>query len=68
MPLKPTCREVHELVSQSLDRRLSVTEALRLRVHLLVCEACTRFDGQMLLIRRAMQRLSHDRDDGTGPS
>lgn len=68
MPLIPTCREVHALVSQSLDRQLSVTERLRMRLHLVVCEACTRFDGQMLLVRRAMQRLSGDRDDGTGPA
>ena len=66
MSLKPTCREVHELVSQSFDRPLSVAERLRMRVHLMVCEACTRFDDQMLLLRRAMQRLSHDRDDGNG--
>ena len=66
MSLKPTCREVHELVSQSLDRPLSVTERLRMRVHLMICEACSRFDGQMLLLRQAMQRLSHDRDDGSG--
>lgn len=66
MPLKPTCREVHALVSQSQDRRLTLTERMRMRVHLLVCEACTRFNGQMLLIRRAMQRLSHDSDDKSG--
>lgn len=66
MSLKPTCREVHELVSQSLDRPLSISERLRMRVHLMICEACSRFDGQMLLLRQAMQRLSHDRDDGSG--
>ncbi len=68
MPFKPTCREVHQLASQSLDRRLNLTERLRMRLHLMVCEACTRFNAQMLLIRRAMQRLSHERDDGGGPS
>lgn len=68
MSLKPTCREVHQLVSESMDRQLTVTERLRMRLHLVVCEACTRFDGQMLLIRRAMQRLSNDRDDGGGTS
>lgn len=68
MSLIPTCREVHQLASESLDRQLNTGERLRMRVHLVMCGACTRFNGQMLLIRRAMQRLSHDRDDGMGPS
>ncbi len=57
--IKPTCREVHRLVSEGMDRKLTLVERARMRLHLLVCEACTRFDQQMALIRNAMQRLSH---------
>jgi hypothetical protein len=53
---KPTCREVHRLVSEGMDRELSLVERGRLRLHLLVCTACTRFDGQMDLLRRAMRQ------------
>jgi hypothetical protein len=53
---KPTCREVHQLVSEGMDRRLSLVERTRLRLHLLVCTACTRFNGQMELLRRAMRQ------------
>ena len=63
MGIKPTCREIHQLVSEAMDRPLTLTERVRMRLHLLVCDACTRFDGQMLLIRRAMQRLSRGQDD-----
>lgn len=62
MGLKPTCKEVHRLTSEGLDRDLTLVERLRVRLHLLVCDACTNFTGQMLLIRRAMQRLR-----GSGP-
>ena len=55
--IKPTCREVHRLVSEGMDRKLTLIERARMRLHLLVCEACTRFDRQMALIRRAMQRM-----------
>jgi len=54
--LKPTCREVHRLVSEGMDRELSLVERARMRVHLMVCEACTRFNGQMDLLRRAMRQ------------
>jgi hypothetical protein len=55
--LKPTCREVHRLVSEGLDRDLSLVERSRMRLHLMVCTACTRFNGQMDLLRRAMRKL-----------
>jgi predicted anti-sigma-YlaC factor YlaD len=57
MPLKPTCREVHQLTSESLDRRLTLRERVRVRLHLMVCEACTAFGAQMQLLRRAMVRF-----------
>ena len=35
---------------------LSLIERSRMRVHLLVCAACTRFNGQMHVLRRAMRQ------------
>lgn len=55
-----TCKEVSLLVSQSLDRRLSWRERLGVRLHLLMCEACTRFALQMRFLRTAMCRVRSD--------
>jgi hypothetical protein len=60
---KPTCREVHRLTSEALDRKLTLVERTRVRLHLLVCEACTRFTGQMDLLRRAMRGFGPDDRD-----
>jgi predicted anti-sigma-YlaC factor YlaD len=62
---KPTCREVHRLTSEGFDRDLSLIERVRMRLHLLVCDACRNFTGQMLLLRRAMQKMA--RGDAAGP-
>lgn len=62
MGMKPTCREVHRLVSERLDRKLSLVELTGLRLHLLICVACTNFNAQMGLIRRAMRELPLDKD------
>lgn len=51
----PTCSEVHRLVSERMDRPLSLAERARVRLHLLICAACSRFSGQMALLRRAMR-------------
>lgn len=58
--LMPTCKEVHRLVSEAMDRELSLGERARVRLHLLVCGACTRFNGQMALLRRAMRGFPLD--------
>ena len=64
MPLKPTCKEVHRLTSESMDRTLTVVERTRVKMHLLVCNACRNFTGQMELIREAMRRIVPDGDKG----
>lgn len=64
--LKPTCREVHRLVSEGMDRHLSPNERVRMRLHLMVCGACTRFNGQMALLRRAMHSFPLD-ENGPPP-
>ena len=53
----PTCKEVHRLVSEQMDRDLNMVEKTRLRLHMLMCEACTNFSGQMKVIRRAMHHF-----------
>ena len=55
--LKPTCREVHRLVSEGMDRDLSFIERTRMRLHFLVCAVCPRFMAQMELLRRAMRKM-----------
>jgi predicted anti-sigma-YlaC factor YlaD len=62
MLLKPTCKEIHRLASESLDRPLSLVERARVQVHLMVCDACRNFSGQMQLIRRAMRGLGSGED------
>jgi hypothetical protein len=58
--LLPTCKEVHRLTMEGLDRELAWGERLRIRGHLTICEACTRFTGQMRLMREAMRRLGRE--------
>jgi hypothetical protein len=52
-----SCKEVSRIVSQGLDRRLSLFERLRLRLHLAICDGCTNFKKQMDFLRRALREL-----------
>jgi hypothetical protein len=47
-----------------MDRDLTLVERTRMRLHLLVCAACTRFNLQMDTLRRAMRSFPLGGDDG----
>jgi hypothetical protein len=51
-----TCREASRLLSQRLDRPLPFGERVKLRLHLLACDACAGLDRQFALLRAAMRR------------
>ena len=67
MQMKPDCREVHRLVSEGLDRRLSVRERFAVRFHLMICDACTTFKRQMDLLRGAMRKFEIPADLPASP-
>ena len=51
-----SCKDATRLLSQRQERPLSTAENAKLRLHLLVCAACTRFGRQLDLLRDAMAR------------
>lgn len=59
-----TCKQASELISQSLDQRLSWYNRLKLRLHLSICDACTQFSRQLGRLRAAIQNwvgyIEHD--------
>lgn len=55
-----SCKQASRLISQSLDRKLSLRERIGVRLHLLICDVCTRFSKQLRMMR---QYLHHMRDE-----
>jgi len=50
-----TCKDASRILSQAQDGEVAFSLHLRLRLHLLLCEACTRFARQVRFLRQAMQ-------------
>ncbi|MBS0309377.1 MAG: zf-HC2 domain-containing protein [Proteobacteria bacterium] len=67
MRFKLTCKDVHRLTSEGLDRELSLIERTRLRAHIMLCDACYHFTGQMQLLRRAMRKLDTQGGNANAP-
>lgn len=56
------CHEAHLLVIRAQDTQLAWSERVALRLHLLICAACTAFERQLLLLRAACRGFPGDSD------
>ncbi len=52
-----TCRQAQVLLSERQDRRLPLPDRLRLRLHLTVCDWCSRIGQHFRFLSRAVRRL-----------
>lgn len=65
MRFRLSCKEASRLISDGMDRRLSIAERVRLRLHVGICDACTRFTSQVNFLRRALKAFPGP-DDSKG--
>jgi putative zinc finger protein len=57
-----SCKEVTRLVSEGLDRHLSLAERTQLKLHFAICRGCRAVNEQMQFLRRAMRQLFEPKD------
>ena len=48
-----SCKDVSQLVSESMDRSLPFYQRVLIRMHLMMCKYCARFKNQLLTLRGA---------------
>ena len=53
------CKQTSQLISQSLDRPLTLRERFALRLHLLFCKYCKQFSQHLQTLRVAMRTVAH---------
>ena len=52
-----SCKQASQIISQSLDRPLTMRERFALNLHLLICKYCKRFSQQLQTLRVAMNTM-----------
>ena len=62
MSLDYSCKESARLLSEKQDRSLTLPERTALQAHLAICRGCRALGGQMDFLRRAVRRLSENKD------
>jgi len=55
-PLRRTCKEVAAILIAREDRSLKLADRLALHLHLLACEACPKFERQILSMRNSLKQ------------
>lgn len=54
-----SCKQASEIISQSLDRKLTTRERFSLKLHLLICKYCRYFSQQLSAMRVAISANVH---------
>ncbi len=57
-----SCKEISQLVSQSLDRPLPIGKRLAVRIHLMICKLCSRYQRQLHFLQQAARQLPEHLD------
>jgi hypothetical protein len=52
-----SCKDVTQLLSEAMDRSLPLGKRIGVRLHLLICKFCARYERQLFQIRETVRRL-----------
>jgi hypothetical protein len=55
MGIRISCKDASRLISQLQDGDIPLAQRLRVRLHLMLCDACTRFEQQVRFLRAALR-------------
>jgi hypothetical protein len=58
-----TCKQASQIISQSLDNPLLWSDRMRLKFHLFICDACSRFGHQLHLLANAVKRIKNETEN-----
>jgi len=60
-----SCKEVARLASESQDRSLRFGERLSMRLHLLLCNMCSRYVNQLKFLKQACAGAADEQQSGS---
>ena len=64
MMFRRSCKEVAALLVAREDRALPMADRVAVRLHLAACEACPKFEQQLLTMRKVLSRWRQSSQDG----
>lgn len=56
----PPCKDMIDIASASIDRKLSLRDSIILKLHLIPCKPCVRFIEQSKFLKKVMEEMEVD--------
>ena len=56
------CRKVSHLVSEAMDREISLARRIGIKFHLMMCRYCSRYERQLKTIRQMVQKGAEENE------
>lgn len=61
----PHCNQAAPMMSEAMDHDLSLSETIKLKLHLIVCLACVRYEQHLQFLRQAAQQMATQPEKAT---
>lgn len=60
-----SCKQIAEKISESMDRKLPLSQRIGIRFHLMMCTLCTRYQEQLFFIRETLRASDGSEESST---
>jgi hypothetical protein len=57
-----SCFKATELVEKRMHIKLSFKETFQLKIHLMMCDACSKYEKQSLILEKGIQNMKPNED------
>jgi hypothetical protein len=57
--MTPACEVISQNISKSMDNKISLIDRIGIRVHLLGCKFCRRFEKQLFIMQKMIQNQAN---------
>lgn len=57
-----SCKKATELIEKKLSFGLNFRERIQLSIHKSMCEACSEYENQSLIIEKGIENMHHDHE------
>ncbi len=65
--LTPTCDVITQKISESMDNKISLRNRLKIRLHLMFCNLCRRYQRQLMTMNTLFKLRLHREDEDILP-
>ena len=61
--MTPACEVISQKISESMDHKISLIDRIKIRIHLLGCKFCQRYEKQLITMQKMMENRANEADE-----